>query len=146
MSLLSLVILACGGAPTAAVGAPAACPETPNCVSDLAAPTDSEHFVAALPLVGDEEAARARLRALIESSPRTQILEDRSGYLHATYTSRLLRFVDDLELWLDPEAGKIHVRSASRVGEGDMGVNRARVADLSARWATEAAPKAGAAP
>jgi len=133
--LLSL-LLACGEAHSAAAGEPSGCPQTPNCVSSLAAPGDGEHHVDGWTFTGDEPAARAKVRALIEVSPRTKILEDRPGYLHATYTSHLMRFVDDVEVWLDPAAGTIQVRSASRVGIGDMGVNRARVAELAARWSS----------
>lgn len=139
MFLLSL-LLACGEAHSAAAGSPAACPKTPNCVSSLDARTDDEHHIEGWTFTGDEAAARARLRALIEASPRTKIVDDRPGYLHATYTSHWMRFVDDVELWLDPAAGTIQVRSASRVGIGDMGVNRARVVELSTRWAALPAP------
>jgi len=59
-----------------------------------------------------------------------QIVKQGDHYLAATYTSRFFRFVDDLELRLDPNAGKIHIRSSSRVGRSDFGVNARRVEHL----------------
>ena len=58
-----------------------------------------------------------------------------ADYLYATYTTPLMRFVDDVEFWLDPTAPVIHVRSASRIGHGDRGLNRARIEALRARFA-----------
>jgi uncharacterized protein (DUF1499 family) len=55
---------------------------------------------------------------------------DDGNYLHAVFASRLFRFKDDLELLLDAQTGVIHVRSASRVGGYDFGVNRRRVKRL----------------
>ena len=57
-------------------------------------------------------------------------VESRGDYLYAQYTSRLMKFVDDVEFWFDPAAGVVQVRSASRLGEKDFGVNRARVESI----------------
>jgi uncharacterized protein (DUF1499 family) len=59
-----------------------------------------------------------------------KIQEEHDGYLWATFTTRLVRFVDDVELRMVSTDGIIHVRSASRVGYSDLGVNRRRVEKL----------------
>jgi uncharacterized protein (DUF1499 family) len=63
---------------------------------------------------------------------RAKIITEKDDYIHAEYTSALFRFVDDVELYFDKAKKIIHVRSASRVGYGDMGVNRKRVEELRA--------------
>lgn len=68
-----------------------------------------------------------RLRQVLRAMPRVQIRSDRAGYLHAEFRSLILRFVDDVEFLIDVKAGVIHVRSASRLGYSDLGVNRSRV-------------------
>jgi uncharacterized protein (DUF1499 family) len=68
-----------------------------------------------------------RLERLVASLPRTRIVTRTSEYLHAEFTTRLLRFTDDVEFLLDEKAGAIHVRSASRIGHSDLGTNRRRV-------------------
>jgi len=62
------------------------------------------------------------------------VLEDGS-YLWATFSTRIFRFIDDLELRMDEESDVIHVRSSSRVGYSDLGANRRRVEDLRLRFA-----------
>ncbi len=64
-----------------------------------------------------------------------RIVERRPDYLYVQFTSRLMRFVDDAEFWFDPAAGVVQVRSASRVGRGDLGVNRARIEAIRERLA-----------
>jgi uncharacterized protein (DUF1499 family) len=59
-----------------------------------------------------------------------KIQEEHDGYLWTTFTSRLFRFVDDVEFRMVSTDGIIHVRSASRVGYSDLGVNRRRVEKL----------------
>ncbi len=59
-----------------------------------------------------------------------KLVEDKEDYLHATFTSTLFRFIDDLELSLDENNKLIHIRSASRVGHSDLGQNRKRVERL----------------
>lgn len=103
----------------------AACPTTPNCVSSLAA--DPEHAVKPLDFAGDSRRAWSRLHEVVGNLPRTEVVVEEPNYLAAECTSRLFDFVDDLEFSLDAESGHIQVRSASRVGYSDLGVNRRRV-------------------
>ena len=67
------------------------------------------------------------IKQIIENTPRTKIVENESDYLHAEVTSRIMKYVDDLEVSYIPENNRIVIRSESRVGEGDFGVNKKRV-------------------
>ncbi|MGE5640579.1 MAG: DUF1499 domain-containing protein [Clostridia bacterium] len=95
---------------------------TPNCVSSQADPADGEHYIA--PIRGTIGAARAA----VESLPRTKIVRQDGNYLYAEFRSKLLGYVDDVELWFD--GAQLQVRSASRLGRRDFGVNRKRVEAL----------------
>ena len=114
-------------------GVLAPCPDRPNCVASGSA--DTAHAVPPLPYRGEVGAAMARLAALIAAQEGARIVTQRDGYLHAEYQSRLMGFVDDLELLADPAAHAVQVRSASRLGYSDLGVNRARVDALRAAFA-----------
>ena len=92
-------------------------------------------WIAPLALRGDGAASIAALQALLEADPGARIVVSRVDYLQVQYRTRLLNFVDDLELWFDPAASVIQVRSASRLGHRDFGVNRQRVERLRARLA-----------
>jgi uncharacterized protein (DUF1499 family) len=83
--------------------------------------------IAPLPASGGAQASIARLRSVIEGLPGASVVEQRDDYLYARFETRLLRFVDDAEFWYDPASQAIQVRSASRLGRKDFGVNRARV-------------------
>lgn len=106
------------------------CPASPNCVSSLA--KDAEHRVGPMPVDVAPDAAWDLLKRVLAAEPRVRIVEERkdSWYLHAEATSLVFRFVDDLEFQLDPAEQRLHVRSASRVGYWDLGVNRRRVERL----------------
>ena len=71
--------------------------------------------------------AQGRARAALTAEARTSITLEAPGYLRAEATSLLLRFVDDVEIVVDSTARLFRFRSASRLGRGDMGVNRARM-------------------
>ncbi|MGB5260704.1 MAG: DUF1499 domain-containing protein [Gammaproteobacteria bacterium] len=101
------------------------CPSSPNCVSSQAA--DSGQRVAPLTFTVQPEVAFVRLKQVLEKEPRTKIVREEGGYLHAEARSFLFRFVDDVEFMLDTDNRVIHVRSASRSGYSDLGVNRRRV-------------------
>lgn len=110
----------------------APCPDTPNCVSSQA--TDAAHAIE--PLVYDTTPAEAmrRLRQVIDALPRTHVVSATDDYLHVEFTSAILRFVDDVEFYVDAASRRIHVRSASRVGRSDFGVNRKRVEAIRAAF------------
>lgn len=112
---------------------------TPNSVSsqaDLYPEHPQRQFAQIPPLVfsRDGEAAMRRLAQLISQMPRAHIVTVRSDYIHAEFKTPILHFTDDLELWLDRAHSDIDVRSASRLGKSDLGVNRARVETLRALY------------
>jgi uncharacterized protein (DUF1499 family) len=106
---------------------------TPNCVSSQADPADAEHYVAPIAFKGDTAAAMAAAKQAVEGMTDATIIRQEGGYLYAEYRTKLMRFVDDVELLHDAKAGVLHVRSASRLGRRDFGVNRARVEALRRR-------------
>jgi uncharacterized protein (DUF1499 family) len=115
-----------------------ALPKTPNCVSSQAdlspgSPQIEYARIAPLALQGDAKATIAKIAAIVGDLPGSHIVERRDDYLYAQFTTALMRFVDDIEFWIDPAEGMVQVRSASRVGRKDFGVNRARVENIRAR-------------
>lgn len=112
------------------------CPRSPNCVSTLPG-EDTKHRMDPLPLRLSPDQALDRLKDILARRERTEIVAREKGYLHATETSALLRFVDDVEFEIDAEAGVIHFRSASRVGWSDLGVNRRRMEEIRAAYEGE---------
>jgi uncharacterized protein (DUF1499 family) len=109
---------------------------TPNNVnSQVDKNADSEHYIEPLRYTGDARRAWAALRQVIDGMPRVKVLKSEPDYLYAEFTTRLMRFVDDTEFYLDEKAGVIHVRSASRLGSGDFGVNRERIESIRAKLA-----------
>ena len=113
---------------------------TPNSVSSQAdlwpdAPLRDYARIAPLPMAGDARASIARIAAVVEDLPGAEVVEQRDDYLYARFTTAMLRFVDDVEFWVDPAAGVVQVRSASRVGRKDFGVNRARIEQIRQRLA-----------
>ncbi|TRX01023.1 DUF1499 domain-containing protein [Candidatus Methylobacter oryzae] len=107
------------------------CPGSPNCVSSQA--PDADHFIGPFKIITDVEQAWAALKKALISQSRTVITQASDNALHAEATSLVFRFVDDVDAILDAEAKLIHIRSASRVGYGDFGVNRRRIEALRAQ-------------
>ena len=103
----------------------APCPNSPNCVSSDAA--DSAHSIPPFELAVPGAQAWQAAVAVVSELPRSSIVTQQQDYLHAECQSALFGFVDDLELELREPDQVIAVRSASRLGYGDLGVNRRRV-------------------
>lgn len=101
------------------------CLDTPNCVSSQS--TDQPHYIAPFKISGDAKLAWAALRKAIGEHGRMVITHETEDTLHAEATSLVLHFVDDIDAILDKNAGLIHIRSASRLGHSDFGVNRKRI-------------------
>ena len=114
---------------------------TPNSVSSEAAlhaghPMQQLAMIAPLQLPGSPPAeAIGRIAAAVQAMPGAVIVRRTDDYLYARFTSRWLGFVDDAEFWADG-SGAVQLRSASRIGRGDFGVNRARIEQLRARLAS----------
>lgn len=121
-----LTLISCAGERPTTLGVQnnqlATCPDSPNCVSSF----EQRESHAIAPLTGNIAAVRATL----EQIPEAVIVTDDGNYIHAEFTSRLMGFVDDVEFLADPAAGQVHVRSASRLGHSDLGVNRERVENI----------------
>lgn len=103
------------------------CPSSPNCVSSTA--SSESRRAPAFVIDGDAASYQARLEQVIAADGGV-VQDRREGYLWATYTSSVFRFVDDIEWLHDARSNHFDVRSASRLGYSDFGVNRKRVARL----------------
>ena len=106
----------------------APCPGAPNCVSSLA--PEKRHFIEPLRFVGRPEAAYRALVGILKKIPRARIVAKEKDYLHAEFRSGGFGFVDDVEFLFQSEPPVIHVRSASRKGYFDFGVNRKRIESI----------------
>ena len=101
----------------------APCPGTPNCVSSQ---SDNPQFKVE-PLA---TTSIVEIKKIVEAMERTKIVEETDNYLYAEFTSKLMGYVDDVEFYLDSNNNVVHVRSASRLGKSDLGVNRKRVEEI----------------
>lgn len=104
------------------------CPESANCVSTQAG--DETHHITPIKAHGSPDVVMVNLASTIESMFGGKIIKIEGNYLHAEFTSRLMRFVDDMECFYNEQEGIIEIRSASRIGYSDFNVNRKRVEEL----------------
>lgn len=105
---------------------------TDNSVSSQASlspenPRSKAAQIAPLPLRGDGPMTITKIKTVVEAMAGAKVVKSDADYLYAQYTTPLMKFVDDVEFWYDPAAQVIQVRSASRIGQSDMGVNRKRI-------------------
>ena len=132
IAIFTMPLFSCSGTKPANLGVRdgrlTACPGSPNCVSSDA--PDSAHAVAPFQLTSSPQEGWRALRIVIDELPRTNIIRSTDDYLHVECSSAVFGFVDDLELHLRPSEKLIAVRSASRLGHSDFGVNRRRVERL----------------
>jgi uncharacterized protein (DUF1499 family) len=103
-----------------------ACPGTPNCVNSQS--QDAQSKIAPLP-----DVAIADLVKIIKGMERTTIIEQSDNYLYVEFKSKLMGYVDDVEFYRDNNENVVQVRSASRLGKSDLGVNRKRVEEIRAK-------------
>ena len=104
------------------------CPDMPNCVSSLS--KNPKHRIEPFKLKKDHKTGWDIVQKTVGSLPRTKIVSADNSDIHAECRSMIFRFVDDLMLHLIPSNGIIHIRSASRTGYSDLGVNGRRVESL----------------
>ena len=117
----------------------APCPSSPNCVSSQA-PADDNHHIEPIMFEGDAADAYQTLLSIVQGLPRTEVIETTENeYIYAEARSEFWSFIDDLEIYIDSDNNLIHMRSAARLGQGDMGVNRQRTETIRQQY-TESAP------
>lgn len=104
------------------------CPASPNCVVSLGA--DSKHAIEPITYHVDRDVARKTLLKVLTVIPRTEVVEQTDNYIHATSKSRIFKFVDDVEFYFPNDEKVIHLRSAARIGDSDLGVNRRRMEQI----------------
>jgi uncharacterized protein (DUF1499 family) len=130
-SLLALLpfLTACAGEPPQNIGARegrlSPCPESPNCVSSFE--SSEEHSIAAL------DATLDQIQQVVLALDEANIVEQSNNYMYVEFTSRLMRYVDDVEFLYDSASNQTHVRSASRLGYSDLGANRKRIEAIRAQ-------------
>ena len=103
----------------------APCPDTPNCVSSLA--EDQKHFIEPISYVGENPVAQRNLLGILDSFKGAHVVRLEDDYIRAEFVSSIFRFIDDVEFYFDEARQRIQVRSASRTGYSDLGVNRRRI-------------------
>lgn len=104
------------------------CPASQNCVVSLGA--DAKHAIDPIEYHVDRNKAREILQKVLTVVPRTSVIEQTDNYIYATSKSRIFKFIDDVEFYFPPNENIIHMRSASRIGESDLGVNRRRLEQI----------------
>jgi uncharacterized protein (DUF1499 family) len=107
------------------------CPDKPNCVNSQA--TDEEHSIEPIHFTGTQQAAQDRLLQILNGLDRTQIIVTDENYIQVEFTSKIFRFVDDVEFYFPSTKTEkiiINVRSASRLGHSDLGANRKRIEQI----------------
>ena len=124
---LFLLTSGCSGTRPESIGQFVPCPDKPNCVYSKS----SLRFHEISPLIyqGSQQKAKEKLLKIIKPMPGILIAQDKSDFLHVEFTSKIFRFVDDVEFYFE-EPGMIHFRSASRIGHSDFGVNRKRMEEI----------------
>ncbi len=115
-----------------AEGRLADCPDSPNCVSTSA--TTAEHSITPLTYSEDTAVAQARLVRLIKEMPGATIQTNNPGYIHAVFATPIMGYLDDAEFYFDEATSEIQLRSAARLGQSDMGVNRERMESIRAAF------------
>ncbi len=129
-SLTFLFFIQCSGSPPGDLGVRSGkfkeCPSKPNCVSSQS-PIEDSHYISPFTYTSPRAEEQKRLKKILTELPRTQLVKEEDGYLYYEFTSLLMRYVDDVEFFLDDTTKLIHVRSASRLGHSDLGVNRKRM-------------------
>ncbi len=133
-------IISCSGTRPSTLGIKdgklAGCPDKPNCVSSQA--DDPDHLIEPIPYTIEKSAAIKALKKAISTQERILIVQETPEYLYAEFKTKIMGFVDDVEFYFPETEPLIHVRSASRLGYSDLGVNRKRIEKIKALFITEA--------
>jgi len=128
LSVLGILIL-CMGCKAPEIGLTPAgllpCPDSPNCVTSQT--KTGKQAVSPLTYSTDKATAFEKIKQIVSNQDNATIVAETNNYLHVEFRSKFMGFVDDMEFWFPEDQPVIHLRSASRLGYSDFGVNRKRV-------------------
>ncbi len=137
IAVAAMLFIGCSGTRPSGLGVEgnqlSPCPGSPNCVSSQS--DEPKSFVEPFSYTGEKAKAMEILKQVISGIERTKIVEQTNSYIYAECTSKLFGFVDDVEFFFSDNASVIHVRSASRIGYSDLGVNKKRVEAIRSAFA-----------
>ena len=110
------------------------CPGSPNCAQSY-----KKDGIFVSPLIVSEDPVKRKeawmkLKMIIKSMPRATLINETDNYLKFEFRSKFFEFVDDVEFLLDEDENHIHMRSASRSGYYDFGVNKRRLEKITAEF------------
>ena len=108
------------------------CPDSPNCVSSQSHAASQR--ISPLPYKYTPEAAMERIKKILLEFPGGQLIKEGDRYLHVEFRTRFLKYIDDVEIIIDDVEKVIHLRSASRAGYWDLGVNRRRLEQIRKKY------------
>lgn len=114
---------------------------TPNSVSSQARlhpdnPQSETAYIAPITFQGEPRLAMERLISVLRQTEGIRVVEQRPDYVYAQANTKILKFTDDLEFWLDRSSNLIQMRSASRLGHSDLGTNRTRLEGIRVRYSS----------
>lgn len=108
------------------------CPDSPNCVSSQS--DSASHHITPLPYQSSATEAMVQIKKIILALPNSKLIQQNDHYLHVEFKTRVLKFIDDVEIVIDDSEKVIHLRSASRSGYWDLGVNRKRIINIQKKF------------
>jgi uncharacterized protein (DUF1499 family) len=114
------------------------CPDSPNCVTSQNG--DKDHAILPIAYPSSRTAAYDKMKRIIMQQSNATIVREEENYMQVTFRTKIMRFVDDVEFWFPENEPVIHMRSASRLGHSDLGVNRKRMAHIRGLFTAQAEP------
>jgi len=95
---------------------------------------NSKHRIEPFKYSSSKEESFNKLKEILQNKKRIFIISESKNYIYAECRTAFFKFIDDLEFYFDDVNKIIHVRSASRIGYSDLGVNRRRIKDIRERF------------
>jgi uncharacterized protein (DUF1499 family) len=114
------------------------CPDKPNCISSFSK-SDSSHYIDPIDIKEPKDVAIKKILNIIKLYKSSKIITNQNDYIHIEVTSDIFKFVDDVEFYFGI-SGKIHMKSKSRLGHSDLGVNKKRLGEFIFKYHQSGAP------
>lgn len=115
------------------------CPDKPNCISSFSK-KDSAHYIDPIDVKEPKDIVIKKILNIIKLTKNSKIIKNQNDYIHMEVSSDIFKFVDDVEFFFGV-SGKIHMKSKSRVGHSDLGVNKKRLGEFVFKYHQSGVPR-----